>query len=357
MNVYIGKADEVKKYNIKQVHDIIRPLVHSFQSEKSLLKRKYGECYNKYILSFNVQMCDFAVLPYSWNYYRGEGKMDEAERFITLCKSADKEVITVNTGDFGVKPGYNDIIIFRQSGYQSKRLRKQFAMPVFIDDPVNVFFNGKVTIREKKESPLVGFCGQGKQPGYKYVLTSMVTSYRNLKYYFRASHNEPQVIYPSTLRRNRVLRNLMNSDKVKTDFIIREKYRGGVKNEEEMFRTTMEFYNNIRGTDYTVCIRGGGNFSVRIYETLANGRIPLFINTDSILPLDNIINWKDHVVWVEESEIKYIDEKLSDFHNEIHPDDFKQLQINNRNLWKEFLSSGGFYCHLYDFVKKIKETK
>ena len=65
----------------------------------------------------------------------------------------------------------------------------------------------------------------------------------------------------------------------------------------------MEFYENMVSSDYIVCVRGGGNFSVRLYETLAMGRIPIFINTDCLLPLNKSIDWKKHVVWIEREDI------------------------------------------------------
>ncbi len=351
MNVYIGDKNDIERLDISKVFDFVRPLLNRNKLSESELLRKYGTCYLSYNLVFNPEDADFCILPYSWNYYYDNNKINDVVAFIEECKRAQKEIVTVNLGDFGVKALVDDVIVFRQSGYQSKRLQKQFALSVFFTDPLKVFFEDRFEVREKKQKPLVGFCGQGEMSRVKYGAMFLITLYRNSMYYMGRSISEPQALYPSTLRRNIVLQNLSDSKIVDADFIIRTKYRGGARTKEEGLKTTMEFYNNIRNTDYTVAIRGGGNFSVRIYETLANGRIPLFINTDCVLPFDNQVNWKEHLVWVEESDVKYVDELLSDFHNEIHPDDFKQMQINNRKLWEEYLSFEGFYCHLKDVVK------
>ena len=71
------------------------------------------------------------------------------------------------------------------------------------------------------------------------------------------------------------------------------------------------FFQNISDTDYTICIRGTGNFSQRLYEVLAFGRIPIFIDTDSILPYDEIINWRDYCVWVKPDELGVVTRKES----------------------------------------------
>ena len=90
-----------------------------------------------------------------------------------------------------------------------------------------------------------------------------------------------------------------------------------------------EFYRNIENTDYTLCVRGGGNFSARLYETLALGRIPIFINTDCTLPFNNEIDWKKHLVWVEYDEINDIETTIHQFHHSLTVQSFQQLEKEN----------------------------
>jgi hypothetical protein len=358
MNVYIGNrefAESVK--DVKKTFHLVWPLLNSNRLPREILLEKFGKCIDNYKLVFDVEKADFCILPYSWNHYYETKQTEKLKDFILQCKNAGKEIVTVNLNDSGVKPLFEDVIILRPSGYQSRRLSKQFGMPIFFSDPVNEYFNDEIFYRKKNMKPVVGFCGQGKQKAYKYLGVSFRTALKNMMYYSGVSKEEPEVLYPSTLRRNRVLTLLQKSNKVVTDFIIHEKYKAGVKSKEDKLRSKIEFYNNIRNTDYTVCIRGGGNFSVRIYETLANGRIPLYINTDSILPYDNFIDWKKHVVWVEENDIKYADSMLADFHNEIHPDDFIRMQMNNRKLWLDYLSFQGFYCHLAELINYVSKKE
>ena len=65
---------------------------------------------------------------------------------------------------------------------------------------------------------------------------------------------------------------------------------GGAKNSEDMKVTTLEYYENIKNSDYVLVFKRTGNFSIRLYETLMMGRIPIFINTDCLLPFNNHIN-------------------------------------------------------------------
>lgn len=68
------------------------------------------------------------------------------------------------------------------------------------------------------------------------------------------------------------------------------------------------------------------------------GRIPVFVNTDCLLPFEDKIDWKQHVVWVEWKERKHIAAKVAQFHSNLKAQEFEQLQQDNRRLWKETLS-------------------
>jgi hypothetical protein len=102
----------------------------------------------------------------------------------------------------------------------------------------------------------------------------------------------------------------------------------------------------VRNSDYVLCIRGGGNFSIRLYETLMMGRIPVFVNTDCFLPQTDRIDWKKHVIWVEWVDRKNIAKIVSNFHTYVHSDAFKAMQLANRELWKNELSVAGCLNYL-----------
>ena len=58
------------------------------------------------------------------------------------------------------------------------------------------------------------------------------------------------------------------------------------------------FVRNMKQSDYVLCARGAGNFSIRFYETLALGRIPLYIDTNAPLPFEDSIDWDRYLVRV-----------------------------------------------------------
>ena len=108
-------------------------------------------------------------------------------------------------------------------------------------------------------------------------------------------------------------------------------------------QTRNEFINNIISSDYTLCFRGSGNYSLRFYETLCLGRIPLFIDTDCKLPFQNEIDWKSLCLWVNVENLENICEIIIDYHNSISEKKFIEKQLYCREVWVKYLSKEVFF--------------
>ena len=100
-------------------------------------------------------------------------------------------------------------------------------------------------------------------------------------------------------------------------------------------------------SDYALCVRGNGNFSYRLYETLCMGRIPVFVDTDCVLPLDFDIAWREHCVWVDETEIDRIGDRILEFHDSVDEGEFEERQRACRDLWETHISPQGFFSSFH----------
>jgi hypothetical protein len=142
-----------------------------------------------------------------------------------------------------------------------------------------------------------------------------------------------------------VLDQLAADPRVETRFISRRRYWAGywAKKKDPFHVTRLELVNNIRDTNYTVCMRGGGNFSVRLYETLCLGRIPVFVDTDCILPYDQVVDWKRYCVWIDSSEVSSISRKIIEFHNALSSEEFVARQQECHRFWQDWLSVDGYW--------------
>jgi hypothetical protein len=145
--------------------------------------------------------------------------------------------------------------------------------------------------------------------------------------------------------------NLVAHPRITTDFIIRPQFWGGWIGSGRQIaigkRVRAEYMNNISNSGYVLCARGGGNFSFRWSETLMSGRIPVFVNTDCVLPYDFIIDWSSLFPVVSLGDIGTLGDKLYEFHQSLGPEGFIARQKELRQLWEKWLSPEGFFQNLH----------
>jgi len=303
----------------------------------------------------DVNESDIAVLPLEYGYSTKKYKT-AVLNFFNKSKKAQKSIWVYSGGDFGYSLKDQKIYNFRLSGFKSKLNNRTFLMPSFIDDPYVIHFKKEFFALEKKTKPEIGFVGQAKGGKIKYLKELLSYVNTNIRRVINNEYRDYQAFYPSTTKRAKYLDVLKRSNQLKANFTYRNSYRAGFKNVIEKQKTTQDFYQNIYENPYTFCLRGSGNFSVRFYETLAVGRIPILINTDCLLPLNNKISWYKHCVIIDEADVNLIISKVIDFHDNLSDDEFVKLQKSNRDLWNNYLRRHTFFKEVHDYFKrKINE--
>jgi hypothetical protein len=227
----------------------------------------------------NIQDCDYVGLPFKYN--------PNDNRVIEICDQAkiyDKKVIAFYNDDNEFKFSLPDnLILFRTSISRSNILENERVFPALIPDDC-------IFTEECSES--IGFCG----------------------------------VYNSN-RKDTL-------EKIENIFPVNKIIRSGFWSPElPKFKAKREFCSNMIENKYTFCMRGNGNFSYRFYESLCFGRVPIVINTDTILPLENIINWNDYIIMINFDEIEKLPEIISS----------KNFNLkSNRELWETYFSPHGF---------------
>lgn len=341
------------KHDRRQMFPLLKPFIKRtrFSDEERV------NIYNVSEVDFDfvdqILEADILVFPWSWNFYTKNGTSKLIENFVRKYEALDKPILIVMMGDFGFPiPLFKNFYVLRQSGMKSKLPSSHFGMPVFIEDPLKrVYQHQTINLRPYHQVPSVGFCGQASGNRMTAVREVFRTFIKKSLHYLKLYKPTPQPIQSTSFNRFRHLKRLMESSEIETHFIIREKHGGGLDFGREGSAMEKEFFDNIVDSDYVVCYRGAGNFSVRFYETLAMGRIPIFINTDCLLPLEHEIEWKRHVVWIEELESNQIVDKVLAFHKKLDSKSFEALQRDNRKLWENKLQLGGYFKTLLPFLK------
>lgn len=286
-----------------------------------------------------LSSAELAILPFAWEHALDLQVKELAFDLANEATRAGKTIVIFFWSDSDEVVPVDGSLIFRTSMYRSSRQANEFAMPSWNLDLIEDQLDGKLPIRPKQEIPVVGFCGFA---GYRFfpkanpamLLRSMAR---------RVKHRQ----FQPTLR-ERALEALAQYEQIETNFLMRERFFAGAANAaaETRLRVRHEFVQNIVNSDYTLCARGGGNYSYRLYETLSCGRIPIFIDTDCVLPYDFILDWREFCVWIPSWDVENIGRRVRQFHDALSDNDFETLQKRARAVWEEWIRPEGFFQNL-----------
>jgi hypothetical protein len=288
------------------------------------------------------RLADVCVLPYQWSHYLWHRRQAEAVDVARRAEAANRDIVVWFGGDLPPVIDIPNALVYRCSMYRSRGEPNAFAAPCFIDDPLGTH-GGFPPLRPKPVKPLIGFCGYAALNPAKIAYGILLNARHNVRSRCGRSPYQPIPVLPATLLRARALALLARDPRVETRFLVRTRYRAGFRTPSRAGQNArQEFLANMLQTDYTLCVRGYGNWSIRFYETLACGRIPIFIDTDCVLPLEDDIDWRRYCVWVDRSELPRLAAKVAEFHAALSDDEFAELQVAARRLWVERLSQQGF---------------
>jgi hypothetical protein len=325
---------------------------HSVQPKRL---ERYIQTSSSVIQLTSLQNSDVAMFPAEYQLCDNEERRPFFVRFAQLAAKAGKSVIVFTGGDLEhplpAFQGYE----FHTSLYSSSKPENSFAMPTSIGDIVEEELGGTFPLLSKEPAPSVGFCGFApplSSPFNKEMLKECARDFM----YSAGFLSRTRVGYAPRAKAIRVLK---KSKALRTDFVLRDyssftwafgyllkgrslHHAWNPPTGDGVAEQRQEYLRNLLASPYTLCIRGRGNYSLRFYEALCCGRIPVFVNTDSVLPFEDRIHWKDYCVWVEESDIPHIATIVADFHARISASAFRDLQVACRELWLKHLSPEGF---------------
>jgi Exostosin family len=283
----------------------------------------------------SLEEADVAVLPFDWSSVQDEEQAASAREFLARANEAVRPTSVFFSSDSDDPLPFEPTTVIRTSLYRSDRRLNEFAQPAWSEDFVERYLGNQLVLRTKCAKPVVGFCGLVPRAPLAFVRRMFGRS----------------VGSDSTIRTT-ALRVLDREPAVETNFLRRAQFLGGALasgtfDPTIMLRAREEYVRNMVESDYIVCARGAGNFSYRLYETLSCGRIPVFVDTDCVLPYDFLVDWRDYCVWVDEADIGRAGELVADFHERRTEKEFEDLQRSCRHLWEEYIRPEGFFSKFH----------
>lgn len=328
--------------NRKEVHPLLFDLHYYEQTHSSVFQH--------YCLVEDPNEADAFIFPVNYFSIAQKGYQECYASLYRLAVSLGKKMLVYTGGDYGKSFKDPNVIVWRNAGFKTSNDQQTILIPSFIGDPLE---RDDVVLKRHayQEQPALSFTGFAN-PSFKEELRiSLSTIKYNLTRLMGADSSDMQSIYNSAGKRYDYLKKVEKHLQVQSDFIYRAAYRAGAFTAAQRQKTTKEFFQNLNDSPYTFCLRGAGNFSVRFYESLALGKIPVLIDTDVQLPLEHLIDWGQHICRVAPHED--VVEQLLEFHKSHTASSFEALQISNRSLYENYLVRHAYFCKLHDSLKTL----
>lgn len=219
------------------------------------------------------------------------------QSILNSYRGNSKKVLVFMVSDYNEPFDIPDnVILFRTGFYKSQKKHNEHLLP---------FFSAKSEINQHPPlqplpkvgfQPIVGFCG--------YIVS-----------------------HPTRIQ---FINKIKMTPNIKKNLTLQTEYWGGQPHNQQVINN---FINNIRNSHFTLTTRGTGNWSARFYQVLYLGRIPLFINTDMMLPFEDKINWRDLIVYCDSDND--IGNNLRHFWN---TKDISQAQERCREVYENYLT-------------------
>jgi hypothetical protein len=294
------------------------------------------------------EQAQLLLFPYGWEVcQRPEGRA-VLDVWIKRSEKSGLPLVVFEHGDLNHPLPDAVSFSFHQSLHRSSQRHGAEVVPPLISDPLREC--GRTwSERSYRERPVVSFRGVSPPLGLPWGRSRLKEYMRRLAYCVGLiSSQSPKVGYAP---RTTAIRALCSTQ----DLEFRCKllpispvqwccgYMVEGKQAQSSEQQRQDYLQDLWDSDYVLCVRGQGNYSLRLFETLAMGRIPVVIDTDLVLPFEEQIDWKNLVVWVEEKEIRRTAQHILRFHAELGSDGFLQRQRETRLIWEKWIEPSAFF--------------
>lgn len=287
------------------------------------------------------QQADYLILPHDYrSVYKNEDYLNEIR---TLTEEYAKKTIVFAYLDKSITIDLPNCVVLRTSQYRSNLQKNEIIVPPFVED-LGVTYG--VTHRHKSSIPTIGFTGWVKHQ----------TLFQEFKYRVKLCLSFLKILLrfkpPSSLQglyyRRKALTAISNNGDIKKLFFIRTSYSAShqtIVGDVEQLRN--EFVSSIQNADLALAVRGDGNYSLRFYEILSLGRIPLYIDTDGPLPLEDKIDYDDFIIRINHAHINMLPEILNKWWNGLSEERFMMMQKMAHDVFTTKLRTDVFYRDLF----------
>lgn len=256
-----------------------------------------------------------------------------------IAHKAGKKLIIFTTQDSPLPITRVNSIIIRPSAYASSLRLNEIVAPALVEDLGTMY--GVVPLTKGK-MPTIGFVGRADFDSLKARIKYFVRNYA----LYTDSHRDGMYF------RRVAIRAIEKDTRLSSHIISRRRFgahRTTLELSLESSRT--EYVESIKNSLFVLAPRGDGNYSLRFYEALSLGRIPILIDTDIILPFEPELLYDDCVMRIPYSKVGQINEIVWTYWSQKSELELLQSQQRAREIFESYLYYPRFLRVLFDSQK------
>ncbi len=285
-----------------------------------------------YGITENPDEADAVLMPYSYataiRFYP-----ELLEKCTDAATRLSKKLIIDGSGDIDWDiPG--DVVVLRHGGYRFTKRANDITIPFYADDLLEAYRNNTPQARKKPKIPAIGFSGWGvltPKQELRATLKELPDRIRSI-FDFRFGAKKKGVFY-----RRDAVKILEKSPRIKTNFLVRTSYSGHTDTAQkspEILRR--EFVENLISSDYCLDIRGDANNTIRLFEILSVGRIPIIFDTERNLPFSDVLDYASFGLIVDFRDLKRLPDIIAEFNDSLSEEQFAFMQQKAREAFVSY---------------------
>ncbi|MEK7613190.1 MAG: exostosin family protein [Patescibacteria group bacterium] len=312
------------------------------------LFERFGYDPAHYSITDREEEADLILMPYAHNLV-----LRFMPELLQECQAAAKRLHTLllvdGVGDIE-HPTPPDALVLRYGGYRFSHTPNEIIVPPYADDLLELYCGGQLRLRQWRDVPVVGFSGWASLTPLQEMKALLKELPDRLRGIFMSRYRAKQ---KGVFFRRKALSILRRSSKLMLHTMVRHSYSGHRDTMSSSADTLRrEFVDNLLESDYGLDIRGDANASMRLFEILSLGRIPVVIDTERNFPLQEKLDYNSFALIVDFRELGKLGERIAAFHRSLTPEQFQSMQRRARDAFCNYLRTDALTPFLMEEVRK-----
>ncbi len=303
-----------------------------------------------YEITDDIKKADMVFAPYRHNWLLNFDRV-LLQEISNVSKARSIPLLIDGSADIEYHIKEKNVYILRYGGYRFQKEDGRIQIPLTTDDLLERTRNGVLEIRKKGEGkPIVGFAGWTKISPKQRLRTFI----KEIPITFRSMFNPKfKVFHKGILWRQKIIKILQNSSQITLNLLERSSFSASHRTAKgDMKKLQEEMVETILQSDYALDVKGDANNSARLFEILSLGRIPIIIDTERNFPFADKIDYPSFSLIVNFRDIHKLPEIISEFHRNISPERFEEMQRNARNAFVTYFRIDAMMKHIVEELRR-----